>query len=499
MYNLKVLLVVLVLASAVFAVAKSTCLRFMSESDFTHRRNVWFILTASAFTISNFWLYSLVAFAVMYWAGKKDQNPVALYVLLLHVVPPLGMELPTVLVSNLFKLDNYRILAFAILIPTAWRITHAKNKSQFDSYKSFDRWILAYLLLQLALLLPYEELTNTVRRGFLFVIDSMVLFYVVSRTCSERSKLIETMAMCVVAGCILAVVAVFESPKGWLLYAGLSNSWGIENNFAYLHRGDILRAQASAGHALSLGYLLAIALGFWLFLSSELTPRMKTWAGAIVIWAGLIAAFSRAPWLAAALVFLIYQAMGPNGMRQLSKTLLVFTPIAGIILATPLGTRIIDNLPFIGSVGAVNVDYRQNLATAAWERINEYPFFGDPFFMTHLEHLRQGQGIIDLVNVYLNVAMLFGLVGLTIFVAPLLISLGKTWLLSRRLSLDNIQLATLGTALLACIVGTLFFIATSSFIDGIAKFFYLLMGMAAGYIHIAQVDIAERQKSKQLL
>lgn len=496
MSNLKALLVVLVLASLVFAIAKSTCLRFMNESDFTHRRNVWFVLTVSAFTVSNFWLYSVIAFAVMYWAGKRDKNPVALYVLLLHVVPPLGMELPSMLVDNLFKLDNYRVLAFAILIPAAWQLAHAKDKTQFGNYKTFDRWLVAYLVLQLALLMPYEELTNTVRRGFLFAIDSMVLFYVVSRTCSNRAKLVETMATCVLAACILATVAVFESPKGWLLY-GLAPHWGINMNISsYVIRGDSLRAQASTGNALSLGYLLAVSLGFWLFISSELIPRAKVWAGAIIIWAGLLAAYARAPWLSAVLVFLIYQTMVPNGMRQLSKTLLVFTPIFGIVLATPLGTRIIDNLPFIGQVGAENVDYRQNLATAAWERIQEYPFFGDPFFMSHLEHLRQGQGIIDLVNVYLSVAMLFGLVGLAFFLAPLLIALIKTWLFARQLSSVNPQLAALGAALTAGIAGTLFFMATCSFIDGIAKYFYVLAGLAAGYIHIAQADIATRRTTR---
>ncbi len=494
--NLKALLVVLVLASFVFAIGKSTCLRFMSEADFRFRRNVWFTLTACAFVVSNFWVYSVIAFAIMYWAAKKDTNPVALYVLLLHVVPPLGMELPTVLVSNLFKLDNYRILAFAILIPAAWQISHAKKPNHSSNYKTFDRWLIAYLLLQLALLLPYEELTNTVRRGFLFAIDSMLLFYVVSRTCSDRFKLVETMAMCVLAGCILATVAVFESPKGWLLY-GLAPHWGIELDItSYLLRGDILRAQASAGHALSLGYMLAIFLGFWLYLSSDLQSHIKVWAGVIIIWAGLLAAFSRAPWLAAVLVFLIYQAMRPNGMHQLSKTLLVSTPIFGVVLATPFGARIIDNLPFVGNVGAENVDYRQNLAAASWERIQEYPFFGDPFFMSHLEHLRQGQGIIDLVNVYLTVAMLYGVVGLLLFLVPFLIALMKTWSLSRNLSISNPQLSSLGAALTACFMGTLFFIATCSFIDGIAKFFYILMGLAVGYLHIAKSEIDGHRTAK---
>jgi hypothetical protein len=496
MGELKALLVVLVLASFVFAVGKSTCLRFMGESDFSHRRNTWFTLTICAFVISNFWLYSAIAFAVMYRAGKKDKNPVALYVLLLHVVPPLGMELPTVFVSNFFKLDNYRILAFAILIPTAWQIANGKSKNQFDTYKVYDRWLIAYLLLQLALFLPYEELTNTVRRGVLFAIDSMLLFYVVSRTCSDRHKLIETMAMCVLAGCILATVAVFESPKGWLLY-GLAPHWGINLEItSYLLRGDILRSQASAGHALSLGYMLAIILGFWLFLSSELKPRKKVWAGVIIIWAGLIAAFSRAPWLAAVLVFLIYQFMCPNGLRQLSKTLLVATPIFGIVIATPFGDRIIDNLPFVGKVGAENVDYRQNLATASWERIQEYPFFGDPFFMSHLEHLRQGQGIIDLVNVYLTIAMQYGVVGLLLFLLPFLMALTKTWYRSRNLRIVNPQLSGLGAALAACFMGTLFFIATCSFVDGIAKFYYILMGLAVGYLHIVKSDIDGHRTAK---
>src|SRR6266850_4531540 len=110
--NLKALIIVLPVAMLVFAAAKSTCLQFMTEEDFRRRRNIWLGLTLTAFISPSFWLFVFLAFVLIAWGARRDANPVALYVLLLHTIPPvLAMEIPIVGVNALFTVDFPRVLA----------------------------------------------------------------------------------------------------------------------------------------------------------------------------------------------------------------------------------------------------------------------------------------------------------------------------------------------------------------------------------------------------
>ena len=51
---LKALVVVLVIALAIFQLARPVALRFMSASDFARRRNVWLAITVAAFVCPDF-------------------------------------------------------------------------------------------------------------------------------------------------------------------------------------------------------------------------------------------------------------------------------------------------------------------------------------------------------------------------------------------------------------------------------------------------------------
>ena len=42
--------------------------------------------------------------------------------------------------------------------------------------------------------------------------------------------------------------------------------------------------------------------------------------------------------------------------------------------------------------------YRERLAERGWEIVIAHPFFGDQFPWPEMEDLRQGEGIIDIVN-----------------------------------------------------------------------------------------------------
>ena len=87
---LKELSVVLVFSALVFKLATPMALRFSSPEDLSRRCRIWYLLTTVAFLSPNFWLYVLVAVPVLVRAARKDSNPVALYLMMLHVIPQIG-------------------------------------------------------------------------------------------------------------------------------------------------------------------------------------------------------------------------------------------------------------------------------------------------------------------------------------------------------------------------------------------------------------------------
>ncbi len=493
--SFKALIVVIAIAALIFRVTKPIGLQFSTLRDLVLRRNVWFVLTVTAFLSPNFWLFAFVAVPVLTWARRKDTNPVALYLFLLHVIPPISIDIPVVGINTLFSIDNYRLLSFCVLIPTAWRLRRSPDPTRIRGLDWMDALLLSYGALHAVLFVPpdlpnqvllHDSATNFLRRIFLFFVDVYALYFVVSRSCSNRRKIVEALAAFFIASATMAALSLFETAKHWLLYVDIATRWS-NNDIAgfYLTRDGALRAQVSAGHALALGYLLAIAFGFWLYLQSHVNAKRSRFGVALLLWLGLLAAYSRGPLMGAVVVYLTFAALRPNAFPKLFKAAVAAILVAGVIIVSPLGDRIVKVLPFMGgSVDSGTVVYRQALARRAWELMLKNPFFGDQYAYSKMEDLRQGQGIIDLVNSYADVTVFYGLVGLSLFVGFMLIGLAKAYRMSKRVRSET-DLSLLGASLVASIVGVLIMIATSSFILGLPQMFYVLGGFAAAYANLS--------------
>src|SRR6202789_3770732 len=155
--SLKELFCILVIATAIFPLIKPIALLFMTGEDFARRRNVWFLLTVTAFLSPSFWLYVAVAVPVLAAAGEKDSNPVGLYLLLLHVIPAMGVPVPMVGMPYLFNIDNYLLLSFCILTPRALRLIRSKEEKIIRGLQAMDYAILAYGALTAVLFVHYER------------------------------------------------------------------------------------------------------------------------------------------------------------------------------------------------------------------------------------------------------------------------------------------------------------------------------------------------------
>ena len=474
--NLKALVVVLAVAWAVFWLVRPLCLQYMSAEAFASRRNVWFALTIVAFVSPNFWIYAIFSIALLGWSGAKEENPLALYVLVTFAIPNASFYIPTMLIGQLFDLTQYRILSLAILLPWMVRLWNDPARAAHGRLRLADTILIAFLLLQMVLTMPYESGTTTMRRAFLLTIDVFVVFYAFSRLV-RLDRTTEVMACFWLACAVMAPLAIFEWGKGWLLYTGLSALWGDPNVFSWLLRGGSLRSQVSAGHSINLGYQLAVGLGFFLYLRSRSRSAAMAWLVTGTFAVAIYTTGSRGAWLTAALAAVFFVLFRPGAVRRLAGAVALGAVIVAVMYVTPFKESVLDRLPLIGTVDQDTVDYRQQLAEVSWTIIRQNPFFGNPFAATQMESLRQGQGIIDIVNGYVFTALFNGFVGLFLVVAVWLVALGRGSVAMLRARAVDSDAGQAGAALVAVFLASLFYIATA----GYGTTTYIIAGLLVSY------------------
>jgi hypothetical protein len=218
---------------------------------------------------------------------------------------------------------------------------------------------------------------------------------------------------------------------------------------------------------------------------------------------GLLVTYSRGPWLGAVVIYFLFIALRPRAVTKAFQATMGALLVAWGVSFTTFGERILNSLPFIGAAAeSDSAVYRQRLAVRAWQLFQEHPFFGDQLALQKMEDLRQGEGIIDLVNTYAEVALFYGIVGLALFITPPLLGFFGAARQGKRLQGPNPDFASLGNTLAACVFGTLVFIGTCSFGPSIEQVFYMLLGLTVAFIRIARahprtVETAERQVLEQ--
>jgi len=497
--NIKGLIIVLAFSIPLFAAAKSTALLFTAPADFARRRNIWLILTTAAFLSPNFWIFAAVAGPLLYWGGKKDTNTFGFYLLLFTVVPALSFPIPTVMVNKLFDLNILRLLSLCVLVPCAFRLRKFKELRELQGLKTTDFVLLSFGLVQVLLFVPPDlrnhvllqnSITNILRTALLFLIDVYALYYVASRSCQDRAKLLDALSAFCLSCCLMATIAIFESVKHWLLYADFAARWGANALLSeYYLRGALVRAQASSGGPLALSSFLVIALGLWLYLRSHVKQATTRFAVEFLFCAGLLVTFSRGPWLAGVVTYFVFLVLDSRGDSNVFRSVLIFGLICGVLLASPLGTQVSDMIPFMGGhVGTNDLTYRELLLQQSWQVIKSHPILGDQLAWMKLQDLRQGEGIIDIVNTYLSIMLFYGAVGLSLFLTFQFAPLARIRRLSKaRRDLDP-DLARLGASFIAVMIGMTILLFNSSLVSSPECAFYAVVGAACAYPAYFRLD-----------
>ena len=488
--HLRALMIVLLAATAVFAVVRGpACDLAMTGGDFRRRRNTWLAVTLAAFLEHNFWVLVIAAAVVLRWAERRESNTMALFYFLLFAVPAIGSEITGLgIIKHFFHINWPRLLALVILLPAWLALRRQPETPRFGSLAA-DRFLFGFLFIALALQLTIDTLTNTLRFTFYAFIDVFLPYYVASRSLRDIAGLREALMAFVVAAMLMVPVAAFEFAKGWLLYGKLNEVLGVAGSGvgSYLLRDDFLRAMASVQHPIVLGYVMAVAIGLHLFLRRSIPSQLVWVAGLAALVVGLVAPVSRGPWLGAVVVIFVFIGSGARASANLFKLGMIGLVALPALLMSPLGEKVIRFLPFVGEVENENVDYRQRLIQVAIQVIAENPWFGafDFVYSPAVQELKQGQGIIDIVNSYVAIGLSNGLVGLSMFILFFAFALRGVLVGMWRQQEKEGELHLLGQALLASMAGILFMIFTVSGISVIPTVYWSLGGICVAYAAVA--------------
>jgi O-antigen ligase len=482
--TIRAFIVIMGLSIPFFLIAKKTiCHLAIDEPEFLRRRNTWLAIVTFAFLSHSFWLFVILTLFLLAFVATRDTSRFSLFLFTFLAVPPVSDNIPGFGILNyLMSLSYPRLLSLVLLLPYYVILRRDPETTPFLKTTA-DKFMGGFLVLPLLLQAADDTLTNTLRQGVYAYLDYFLPYYVATRSLRSLTAFRNAMMSLMVAMLLLVPVALLEYLRKWLLYSSLPASMGIRWEMgSYLSRGSDLRAMATTGHALSLAYFMVIASSMYAYVRQLMHSKVFIALGVALLLGGLWAPISRGPWLGALAGLAVIYATGQNPVGRTLKLLLICSPFVIALLLSPVGPKVISVLPFVGSVDTFNEIYRQRLLDTSIEVIKMNPFFGSFTFLQLpiMQSLKTGEGIIDIVNSYLGVALTYGLVGLAMYVGVFGCALLATWRGMRQCSPGD-ELHVLGRALLATLIGVMITLIGVSSINLIGTMNFIVVGMCLSY------------------
>jgi len=494
---IQALIVILFLSTLVFAFARKPAHEIILNADYVRRRNLFLVITLAAFLGHSFWVYIVITGLLILFTRAKEPNPVALFFLLLFVVPAAGFDIPGMgLVNLLFNLTHQRLLVLVILLPAYITIVQRKKTLPFGQILP-DKLIFFYLLLIIILSLRDTTFTHFFRFIFYQFIDIFLPYYVISRLLKDARDFRQALLCFVIAVMILALIGIFETARSWLLYIPLQHLWEIPSGInSYVLRAGIQRAVVTVA-PIPLGYVIAVGIGIFIYLQQSIRSKFSRWAGMSLLVLGLLASLSRGPWVGAIIIIFVLISTGPNPMRSLVKYLIGGVVAIPLLTYLPGANKLVELLPYFGSKDQFNISYRERLIDNALIVIDRHPFLGSANYLDtpEMESMRQGSDIIDIVNTYIKIALESGYLGVSLFIGFFMTICWGVYRSFRRLPDKNRDEFLLGRALLATLIGILIIIFTVSSISIIPIVYWSFAGLGVAYINMMDRSRSTNYKS----
>lgn len=485
--TIKALIVILTLGSVTLHTHSRSLPEFISRNEFRRCFILWVGVTLAAFLSYNYWLFSFFTVVIIIVFSNKESlnSSFTTYVWLLPLLPILEKEVPGIgSIRYIFDLNYPRLLSLAVLLPLF--INQRDNSKAFFRLPG-DKLFASYLLINMIISTRNGDMTNIIRTNLYLFLDMFLPYYVASRSFKNFNDFKKIAFVAFASISILATVAIFESIYGWRLYSSLLNALDINYWFSsYLLRDGLLRAASSFSSPIVLGYILVIGIGMRLSINTHFKKKKKPQLFIALLYSlALIATLSRGPWVGCLILFSTYILLHKNKTKNIKLTFFIVFLTTPILLFTSLGQKFLDLLPFFGGSNEGSISYRQELLEKSWVVIQQHPLLGSNTYLQtpEMQSMIQGQGIIDIVNSYLRIALNSGLLGVgcfTLFFMSLVFNLYRA---QQRLYRSDQELHQYAICLISTLVSVLFIIATVSSIDIVSHMYWVLAGLSSSFLH----------------
>jgi len=496
--TLKALIVILLTSAPIFLLLSRTLGHIISNSVFSRVVKSWFIIVIFAFLLPDYWSFVFATVITLVVLGPyRPDDRIIYYFFLLCALPMLKGDIPGIIGLDYFFTFSYnRLLIFILLVPLLFRsnITSANKENRLFQLPS-DLYVVLFTLLIFVLNFRDTTTTNALRMNFLVLVDLFFTYYIISRHIISLNQFNRVMVALFCTIIPVALVGILEPYFWWHLYNETFVQLSAKNDLViYDARAGILRASSIFFSPIVYGYVLMISFGILLYLKPFLVWKKSYYIYIVIIITGILLSLSRGPWLGFVVLLVVYIWTGREKLKYYSRLLFVLLMTIPLISLTPAWEKFIQLLPFIGTTSSNTISYRQRLFDNAWIVIQKNPIFGSTTYLQtpEMESMRQGEGIIDIVNTYLAIGLNYGLVGVALFLLTFLILMFKTYRIMYKLPEEQVDMFRLGRVLISILAAILVTIATVSPIDFIPVFFWIFAASTAAYIYIARQIIYDK-------
>ena len=492
---LRAYIVVIALSIFMFSLLLRLDIDFIKKSELKIWRNYWLMVTTLCFFVGNIWVYIASLSVAIFYAKNSEQDRLPLFFAISCAAPLYSFTIPGFgLINYLITLNYASVLCLLILWPEAQK-SKQLSKSNYPFYSA----VVIYFLVISLLDSRENSFTNSLRLFTTYLLAIFLPFMAISKAVTNvetLKKCLFTLTLCLAP---LALVGCFESIKYWKLYSpAIANMLGADSALRYGIRGDSLRASALFSSPIVFGYIMVMGIALTIFCRNYTSQKKLCNLVFCIFLVALYFTKARGPWIGFMVMMILHIWSGPDRFGNFTKFSLGSALTILALSTTSFGEKLISMLPFISSSDsheASTVDYRIRLLEQAGILFRENTLFGLVNYREtpEMEVMRQGQGIIDVVNSYVHIALNYGLIGLGLFLfifLGLFLCLLKTL---RKLPPEQKDLINIGRALYAILGAMLFIIFTVSSINYIPIFYWLLAGLSSAYIRLCRTTLIEQE------
>ena len=497
-YALKLLAVVFTVACIAAYLFRSAFRELFTQAEY---RRIWMLVLAGvvASYLCTFQSLFMLAVAIIAIAGasltgRGPVGKVAVYLLLACTLPPVSLALGGIGgINYILNLDHIRVAALVLLTWAAVELPSLKPVRRSVSFLWIDLLVVGYQCLKFGLAMPHSTGTTLLRLLVEAMLDILLPYFVVTRSIRTLSDARFAIGHLFIGLVFVASVGVAETVIQHNVYSGLQSIYDVRWQQTYaLMRGNLLRVQATTQQPIILAFMMlyGLALGYWL--NGTRWRRLSVVALFATFLITLAATFSRGPWLAAGLIMLSILAMQRIPARAF-RVLLV------LVILGSVGLKIAGaDQQVVAALGAIfgsqeadlsSIEYRRQLLDTSLALIQQSPWLGVPNYAAQMQSLKQGEGIIDVVNSYLGIMLDSGVVGLAIYLLPVVIVLNRLISVIRRGEGQRLDEASrFAVAMVALILGCLFAIFTTSTWGVMTLLMTMLLALPTAWLGLSPAE-----------